>query len=345
MPGPRGHPMAIFATGLVTSAGLSAPAACAALRANIANPTTTRFVDGNGDWILAHEVPLEEPWRGAEKLARMAWMAIQEVLASTQTEERTRIPILLCISEPQRPGRPQDIDTGLLDRIQDLAGFRFAAGSSVLPNGRAGTTLAFTLARQLLARERVARVVICATDSLLMAGTLAHYSDRHRLLTRDNADGFIPGEGAGALLVGPVEESARVVCEGVGFALEPASVDTDQPLRADGLVNAIRIALDESGNGLHDMRFRVSDLSGEQYYFKEATLALSRILRVRVPELTIWHPAECFGETGAAAGVAAIAAVFAAFRNGYAPGSPCLAHFSGDDGRRSALVLRDVEAT
>ncbi len=56
MPAP---PIAIRSVGLVTSVGLSAPAACAAMRCKISNPSETRFIDSAGEWIMAHSVPLE----------------------------------------------------------------------------------------------------------------------------------------------------------------------------------------------------------------------------------------------------------------------------------------------
>ena len=66
------HPMAIQGTGLVTSVGLTAKQSCAAFRAKITNPIETRFIDSGGQWILAHEVPFAQPWRGVTKLAKMA---------------------------------------------------------------------------------------------------------------------------------------------------------------------------------------------------------------------------------------------------------------------------------
>ena len=50
-------------------------------------------------------------------------------------------------------------------------------------------------------------------------------------------------------------------------------------MRADGLATAIKGALADAGCEMHDMDYRITDLSGEQYYFKEAALALSRTLR------------------------------------------------------------------
>ena len=91
---------------------------------------------------------------------------------------------------------------------------------------------------------------------------------------------------------------------------------------------------------MHDMDFRITDNSGEQYYFKEAALALSRTLRVRKEEFDIWHPAECTGETGAAAGLAIICDAKAACEKRYTKGSNILAHMANDAGQRAALTLK-----
>lgn len=56
-----GPSIAILRTGLVTSVGLSAAASCAAFRARLSTPTKTRFINSDGDWIMAHQVPLEHP--------------------------------------------------------------------------------------------------------------------------------------------------------------------------------------------------------------------------------------------------------------------------------------------
>ena len=87
------------------------------------------------------------------------------------------------------------------------------------------------------------------------------------------------------------------------------------------------------------MDYRLSDLSGEHFYFKEAALALSRTLRRRKEEFEVWHPAECIGETGAAAGIAMLAVADAARQMGYAPGPRVLLHLANDDGQRAAAVV------
>lgn len=146
------------------------------------------------------------------------------------------------------------------------------------------------------------------------------------------------GEGAGALLVSKLTGRRGMLLQGFGFAVEHAHIDSEEPLRGDGLTAAIKAALTHANEELHDMNYRVSDLSGEQYYFKEASLALNRTLRKRKGEFELWHPAESIGETGATAAVACFAINHLAALKGYAPGPRAILHFSTDQGERAAVV-------
>ncbi len=103
---------------MVTSVGLSAPATCAAIRAGVTNPVETRFADRGGEWIMAHEVPLQRAWRGLDKLAMMAVTAIDEALAGVPPTEWRSIPMILCIAEDGRPGRSAALDDRLFLMIE-----------------------------------------------------------------------------------------------------------------------------------------------------------------------------------------------------------------------------------
>jgi 3-oxoacyl-[acyl-carrier-protein] synthase-1 len=333
-------PIAILNTGLVTSVGLSAPAACAAIRAGLTNPSETRFIDSSGEWIMAHQVPLEQPWRGRTKLVKMAVMAITECLANVPQTEWSKIPLLLCVAERERPGRLDGLDEELFAEVQQEMGIEFSDKSLVVPHGRVSVGIALMHARRMISEQAVSHVLIAATDSLISWPTLSVYEREDRLLTPTNSNGFMPGEGAGALLVGAPEKGPHLMCAGLGFATEPAHIDSDQPLLGVGLTKAIKDALVDAGCEMHDMDFRITDISGEQYYFKEAALALSRTLRVRKEEFDIWHPAECIGEAGALAGVATAIVSKAACLKAYARGPNVLFHAASDGGQRCAAVYR-----
>ncbi len=336
-------PFTVVRAGLVTSVGLSAPAACAAIRAGITNHTETRFIGLDGEWIMGAQVPLEKPWRGRGKLMRMAAIAISEVLSPLNEIAPQSLPLLLCVSERDRPGRLQGLDDLLFAELEAELGLRFNPTlSAIVPQGRASVLLALARARTLILEQQQPRVLIAATDSLLVGPTLAAYGERERLLTKQNSNGFIPGEAAGAVLLVSFNAKAQgqLMCLGLGSSVESATLESEEPLRGEGLTQAISHALADAGCDLGSVDFRITDNSGEQYYFKEATLALSRILRVRKDEFDIWHPADCIGEVGAAIGAVILAKALAAYQKAYARGQGILVHSGTDAGARTAAVLR-----
>lgn len=332
-------PLAILQTGLVTSVGLSAPASCAAIRAKLTNPTATKFLDSGGEWIMAHQVPLPEAARGLRRLTRMAALAVEECLLGMAREDWSKIALILCVAERDRPGRLAGLDEQLFGAIQSELGAEFSTLSLIVPQGRASLVYALTHARDVIAKGAMYALVV-ATDSLLTAPTLSAYERQDRLLTIKNSNGFMPGEGAAAVLVGATTSGPQLLCTGIGVAREPATLDSGEPLRGEGMARAIKAALADAGVEMHDMDFRITDISGEHYYFKEAALALSRVLRARKEEFDIWHPAECIGESGAVAGLANVIVAHAACAKSYALGPNILCHVANDNGDRGALVLQ-----
>jgi 3-oxoacyl-[acyl-carrier-protein] synthase-1 len=190
-----GVPLAIVNTALVTSVGLDAPTTCAALRGKLTNPVQTRFVGHDGERLMGHEVSLNEPLRGLPRLVAMASMAIEEALRGIPPTDWPRLPILLCVSEKDRPGRTEGIDEQLFLDVQSVLDARFDERSSVVALGRVGMAVALSHARTLLQQPGTQRVLVVAVDSLLSWPTLSHYDSHHRLLTSSNSNGFMPGEG------------------------------------------------------------------------------------------------------------------------------------------------------
>jgi 3-oxoacyl-[acyl-carrier-protein] synthase-1 len=334
-------PITIIAAGMVTGVGLDAPSSCAAIRCAIDNFSETRFMDKGGEWIIGSQVSLEQPWRGLPKLVHMAVPAIRECLAQAGNVRPEMIPLLLCVAEKERPGRLEGLDDQLFGDVQAELGVRFHSRSAIIAGGRVAGGLAMLRARTLIHDERVPFCIIAGVDSLLVASTLAAYEEKERLLTSKNSNGFIPGEAGAAILVGAQSANA-LLCLGIGAGQEKATVDSEEPLRADGMVQAFKAAFADAGKTMADVDYRVTDCNGEQYFFKEAALAVARTLRVTKEQFGIWHPADCIGEVGAAAGPCALGVALAAARKNYAPGPNPLCHLSGEDGERVAMMLAGV---
>jgi 3-oxoacyl-[acyl-carrier-protein] synthase I len=339
-------PIAIRKTGLITSVGLSAPASCAAFRAKLTNPSETRFIDSSGNWIMAHQVTLEQPWRGLTKLAKMAAMAIDEAMEGIERKAWREVPLLLCVAEKERPGRIDGLDDRLLRRIEVELGTHFAPGSTVVPLGRVSVAAALRRAQALIAQDTVERVLVAATDSLLMVGTLDKLKEQQRLLSDGNSNGFMPGEGAGALLLSEPSISAEeVVCLGVGEGIETATIMSEEPMRAAGMTAAIKQALLAANNvAFETIDVRVSDVAGEQYGFKEAALSLARLLRGRRENPDLWHPAEAIGDTGSAIGAVMTSVAAAGLRDGLLGRAPVLLHAGNDGGQRAAWLTATTGA-
>jgi 3-oxoacyl-[acyl-carrier-protein] synthase-1 len=336
-----GLPLAITATGLITGVGMSAPATCAAIRCAIDNFQETGFRDRGGEWILGCEVPLEKPWRGKTKLLKLAAEAIREIIQAKPEVNPAQTPLLLCLAEHTRPGRIINNDAQFFVDLQQELGVEFSDQSLVIAAGRVSAAVALKHAREMIHQQGVKHVLIASCDSLLVSPTLDHFEAQERLLTSENSNGFIPGEAGAALLVesGSKQNQSALICEGLGFAVEAAHVDSEEPLRAEGLTTAIKASLSDAGCELGDLDFRITDLSGEQYYFKEASLALSRTLRQRKEEFDIWHPADCVGEVGSSQGLIMMAVLKAACEKEYTKGYRMFAHMGNDDGKRSSVVL------
>jgi 3-oxoacyl-[acyl-carrier-protein] synthase-1 len=345
------QPVAIHAAGMMTAVGLSAPTTCAAIRCAIDNFSETRFIDKGGEPITGGQAPLEQPWRGLAKLVHMVVPAIRECLTQAADVRPERIPLLLCIAEGERPGRLDGLDDELFNDVQAALGVQFHPHSAVIARGRVAAALGLARAGKLIHDEKVPCCLIAGVDSFLVAPTLAAYEAKNRLLTSQNSNGFIPGEAGAAVLVGPPgrdklgirnpdAKAGDLLCLGIGTGQEKATIDSEIPLRGDGLLQAFRAAFADAGCAVGALDYRITDCNGEQYWFKEAALALDRILRNRKELFEIWHPADCIGETGAATGPIAFGIALQAARQNYAFGRGPLCHFSAEDSERLAVVLR-----
>ncbi|WP_035607999.1 hypothetical protein [Haloferula sp. BvORR071] len=335
--------MVITKVGMCSAVGLGAAASCAAIRVGFTGFDDTAFLF-DGDVIQGAEVPLEKPWRGREKLLQMATAAVLECIGDLPPAALREIPLLLVIAEKDRPGRLPRLDPSLLRELMDRCGGEFHPESRVIENGRVGGIEAIQLAEGILSRLRGGSCLVVGVDSLLNANTLGAYYTRQRLLTSRQSDGFIPGEAAAAIWL--EQASSRTVgplaVHGWGFAREEAGIESEQPLRGEGLAAAIRASFSKSGLDYHSIDYRLCDANGEQYPFKEAALAMARTLRVRKQSFDLWHTADCIGEVGAATVPCALAVAWHAAVKGYAPGPGVLLHVGNTDGQRAALVLRQT---
>ncbi len=332
--------LTVLAAGMVTSVGYNAPATLAALRAGVSGVRALTWPDPeSGAQVRCARVSLPQRHAGTALFADLVTPAIDECLVHAE-RDTAHLPFLVGIPRPGRPGRPSDIEHYLLPQVYARLGAAPSRHSKTFPADQAGCAFALVEAQRLIESGAADRVLIAGVDTLLDRPTINGFAAARRLLTPKNFNGFLPGEAGSAILVGsaPKGESGLRI-SGIGYAKETATIDDTRPLRAIGLTTAIRTALRHAGMTMSNVSFRVTDLSGEHYKFKEAMFAMMRLDQApRARPLDLWHPVEFLGEVGAAILPCILAWTWHALRYRYSPGSIALCHIGSDDGHRFALI-------
>lgn len=329
---------------MVTSVGFNAPASLAAIRAGVSGAQEVNLWDYEaGEYLSGNKVALPQWWDGIEKLADLVAPAIRECLVAAEPVYPDQIPIILGVATLDRPHRNSALDGQILDEVSHRLETALHPNSIVLPRGQVSAVVGLKLCQHILSEQRVPYCIVAGVDSFLNWDLKDTYLGQRRLLTANNSNGFIPGEAGAAVLVEPVSDivKGRLNILGIGMAQESATIDSEHPMRGDGMAEAIGKALDNAGLTIFDASYRITDLNGEHYKFKEATLAATRFEhgQIRKELFDLWHPIEYIGEVGAAIGPSVFAIALHAGRKGYAPGPIALCHFSNDDGERAAALV------
>ncbi len=334
----------VLGAGMMTPLGYNAPSSLAALRAGISAVRALPWPDPTGqDPLRGARVPLPQWWFGVGMQADMAAAAIGECLAAVSQQDPREIPLLIGISTPERAGRPAGLDQQLLAQVAARLQLPQHPHSRVIALDQMGCAQGLLAAAELMRHHGARHVVLCGVDSYLESATLKDFIDRRRLMTSDNSNGFFPGEAACAVLLSatPTPGQPHLRLLGSATAHEPAGIDSTEPFQALGATQSCREALRQAGATMKQVGLRLTDLSGEHYKFKEASIVASRLEREpRDTPQDLWHPIEFLGEIGAAILPALLAQALHAGHHGYAPPGLTLCHVASDAGGRAAFVLQ-----
>jgi len=238
------------------------------------------------------------------RMLRLAEPALKEAVRPIPSIEQ--VPLFLAAPEA-RPERPHPVTDAFLDHLRIQVDVPFDRGrSAVFPTGRAGGLQALEAAIAFLDEEEEGYALVGGLDSYLDLYLLASLDQEDRVLADGIMDGFAPGEGAAFLLLASERALEAGEATPVGFvssaalAEEPGHRYSDEPYKGEGLAEAIAVAL-EPADG-EPIQTVLASLNGENYGAKEWGVAALRNSASLDPEHAFEHPADCFGDTGAAAG-------------------------------------------
>ena len=273
------------------------------------------------------------------RLLRMAAPALHEALGNL----REPVPVFLGAPEA-RPGSEHRVDLGLLAQVVAQTGRAIdLPRSRVLTEGRAAGLLALEQAVGMLARGAAQCILVGGVDSYLDAETLETLDQEGRLPNGDVQDGFVPGEAAAFLLIGQVGSGVRLGITplarilGVGLGQEPGHLYSSQPYRGEGLAQAFT-ALFEAPLQNERVRTLYAGLNGEHYWAKELGIARIRNKERFEEPVRVEHPADAFGDVGAALGPVMVALAAHGLHLGYRPG-PALIYCGSDREERVAVLI------
>ena len=162
------------------------------------------------------------------------------------------LPVFVCSAEASDLGSPEG---ELLEAI--LAGAPFPvdrARSRILARGKDALPEALTLIGRLLAAREAAGCYLVGADNLIAPKRLRRLARAGAVVDGVNSDGFVPGEGAAALLlVAHADRATKALIAGVGSARDAGLAKGEA---ATG--QAIGQALDQA---LADARLKPAQLS------------------------------------------------------------------------------------
>ena len=182
-------------------------------------------------------------------------------------------------------------------------------------------------------------------DSYMDAETLEWLDDEGQLMSGSNRSGFPPGEGAGFCLLA----SARYAwhnhldtfawLESAATEKEKNRIKTETICIGEGLSEVFRQVCDGLDLPKEKINTIYCDMNGERYRNEEFVITALRMQHAFVDVHDLIHPADCWGDVGAASGpLFAALAVSSAQRN-YAKGPRTLLWTSSEGGHRSAAIL------
>jgi 3-oxoacyl-[acyl-carrier-protein] synthase-1 len=275
-------------------------------------------------------------------MLRLAHLALDEVMESLPPDYKLPLPLLMAGPETL-PGRDQVCDGSFLRHLATQTGVTFDPRLCKLATtGRAGGIQALRAARQAIVHGEYDYVLLGGVDSYLDLYLLAALDAEDRILANGVMDGFAPGEGAAFLLLcsdrarDSMQIQPRVKVLEPGIAMEKGHRYSESPYTGDGLAQAVTSALQALNN--EPVASIISSMNGENFGAKEWGVAYLRNSAAFEAGSSMEHPAECFGDTGAAVAPILAGLVAVGLERAYRRG-PVLICCSSEGPQRGAVCI------
>lgn len=349
------EPVVVVGVGMMTAVGLTAAETAASARAGTMRFEQSQFRDMRAVPFTLAQVPddglpplvddvLAIPGLTARemRMLRLATGPLRECLASLSG--RSVSGLSLCLALPETETRRPLDRAAFLERLALQAeGVIDPTRSDATHAGRAGGLRAIGQAAATIQSGQADLVLAGGVDTYRDSYVLAALDAEQRVKSPTNLDGFVPGEGAGFLLLASERAASVYPLAPVGYlasaaaGFETGHLYSDEPYRGDGLATTFA-HLVASGAVDAPIAEVYSAMNGESHWGKEWGVGFLRNRAAFHPEHGMHHPADSFGDTGAASGPILVGLAALGMKAGYRR-NPSLVFGSSDRGLRAATIV------
>ena len=212
--------------------------------------------------------------------------------------------------------------------------------SGIIPRGRAGALRALEGALESIANDPTTPIIVGGVDTFLDLKLLAELDAEGRILGPRVMDGFIPGEGAAFFALHsptnpPAIRSASL--DGVASFKDDGHRYGKAPAKGEGLANAIE-KMRGSMQTAAPIATTFAGFNGENFDAKLWGVAQLRHTDFFAAGLFMEHPADKYGDAGAATGALLTVLAATSLAKGQRPG-PALVWAASDSELRACAVL------
>jgi 3-oxoacyl-[acyl-carrier-protein] synthase-1 len=342
----------IGATSAICSIGGTSEQVWASARAGIARIGNSNVLDKHFDPIQMGLVPEEklpplDPAIGALGLPQRARriLRLSAPLLKAVTKELKQ-PVRVFVGLPEFKGEHAKWLEEFLPLLSQASAVQIDMdASAVVPRGRAAALRALESALESLDSDPATPVVVGGVDTFLDLKLLADLDAEGRLLGPHVMDGFIPGEGAAFFVLhSPTDlPSVRTAAlEGVASVKDPGFRHGTSPAKGEGLADAIDMLRTQSEDSA-PIATTFAGFNGENFDAKLWGVAQMRHNDFFSPQLLIEHPADKYGDAGAATGALLTVMAATALSKRQRPG-PALIWAASDSEMRACALLSPVKA-
>lgn len=288
--------------------------------------------------VVEVETSKELPFglRGKRMLQLMAGLQKQIL----QIIPEHNIPFLIGVD--QCPDMEPDLSEYYLKLMAEAAGVKpDPFFSRLICQGRASGLKAIIEGIKLLETGKASAVLAGGCDTFKDLFYLSVLNAQARLKSEINRDGFIPGEAAGVVLLSikPLPDKSLGQCcitaGATGF--EPGHIYSPESYLGKGLSQTFTALFDQYDTD-KQIKTVYASMNGENFWAKEWSVAGIRNSERFAQDVDLEHPADCYGDPGAAAGAVMTALAMDGITRQYKK-NPILIYASSDFGERTAIII------